>query len=464
MGMVLSGMIQHNAGIPAWMYHAQVGPRSGFLFDSSWVGITWVDLIFPMFLFAMGGALSYSIGKQKAAGMPTGSIFKKLLIRTLKLFLFAFAVRQLHPYALTGDTQSWIFGLVTFGAMILSFVDFKSLNVSKAASSRLNMAGMFLLVALIAARTFLFGKPFSLSYSDIIIMVLANVSLVGGLLYGFTYKNVGLRLMIVVAVVAMFMTSSEPGSWNSQVWTFSLWKFFPQEWLSALSGLGVSGSPIFINVGFWKYLIAVLLGSVVGDSMVAMNSSSKKLQMSSKEPLLRIGAYALLIVVANTTLLYMREIWLNLGVNMMLSMLLYANVKHVERHLGDILKFTLAILWIGLLLEAQQGGIRKDFTTIGYLVLTPALSSFIMVCFCVAGHLGMNCNSIAKIGQNPLVGYVAAGFFVLPILAITGILPVVDTLHTEVWCGFAVVRGLMVTLGMCLITVVLVNKKVIFKI
>lgn len=44
--MVLSGSVAWGV-LPGWMYHAQVGPRSNFVFDGSIYGITWVDLVFP---------------------------------------------------------------------------------------------------------------------------------------------------------------------------------------------------------------------------------------------------------------------------------------------------------------------------------------------------------------------------------------------------------------------------------
>ena len=54
-GMVLSGQILWNAELPAWMFHAQVPPPE-FRFDPTVPGITWVDLVFPFFLFSMGAA------------------------------------------------------------------------------------------------------------------------------------------------------------------------------------------------------------------------------------------------------------------------------------------------------------------------------------------------------------------------------------------------------------------------
>ena len=48
--MVLSGSIAWGV-LPGWMYHAQVGPRSNFVFDGSIYGITWVALVPPFFFF-----------------------------------------------------------------------------------------------------------------------------------------------------------------------------------------------------------------------------------------------------------------------------------------------------------------------------------------------------------------------------------------------------------------------------
>ena len=58
--MVLSATIV--AGIlPGWMYHAQTPPPT-HAFNPDVPGLTWVDLVFPSFLFAMGAAFPFSIG------------------------------------------------------------------------------------------------------------------------------------------------------------------------------------------------------------------------------------------------------------------------------------------------------------------------------------------------------------------------------------------------------------------
>ncbi|MCS2437794.1 DUF5009 domain-containing protein [Bacteroides ovatus] len=51
--MVLSATVAWNS-LPGWMYHAQT-PHSGQSFRCQFLsGITWVDLVFPFFLFCNG--------------------------------------------------------------------------------------------------------------------------------------------------------------------------------------------------------------------------------------------------------------------------------------------------------------------------------------------------------------------------------------------------------------------------
>ena len=64
--MVLSATVAWNS-LPGWMYHAQTPPPDR-AFDASLSGITWVDLVFPFFLFAMGAAFPFSIKKRFEKG------------------------------------------------------------------------------------------------------------------------------------------------------------------------------------------------------------------------------------------------------------------------------------------------------------------------------------------------------------------------------------------------------------
>ena len=57
--MVFSSRIPFGV-LPEWMYHAQVPPPK-HIFDGTIPGISWGDLVFPYFLFAMGAAIPLAL-------------------------------------------------------------------------------------------------------------------------------------------------------------------------------------------------------------------------------------------------------------------------------------------------------------------------------------------------------------------------------------------------------------------
>lgn len=82
-GMVLAAVVPWLADWPGWMYHAQVGPPD-FKFNPNNPGITWVDLVFPFFLFAMGAAfplaLRNKLESKQYKVMVTGLLRRGLLL------------------------------------------------------------------------------------------------------------------------------------------------------------------------------------------------------------------------------------------------------------------------------------------------------------------------------------------------------------------------------------------------
>ncbi len=69
--MILSGSIPFGGpvALPGWMYHAQLPPPN-HVFNPNVPGITWVDLVFPFFLFAMGAAFRFALRKRIDQGVP----------------------------------------------------------------------------------------------------------------------------------------------------------------------------------------------------------------------------------------------------------------------------------------------------------------------------------------------------------------------------------------------------------
>src|SRR3954463_10627380 len=55
---------------------------------AGWHGFTPTDLVFPSFLFAVGNAMSFSLGRYRELG--TGAFFRKIVKRTLLIFLLGY--------------------------------------------------------------------------------------------------------------------------------------------------------------------------------------------------------------------------------------------------------------------------------------------------------------------------------------------------------------------------------------
>ena len=240
-GMVLSGQILWNAELPAWMFHAQVPPPE-FRFDPTVPGITWVDLVFPFFLFSMGAAFPLALRKRlDARRESTGRVVGTILRRWALLVVFAIALANLAVEG-TGIPM-WGAALVRlagWGCFCLLFMRFERL--SKGQNRRVCLAGIVLLAALLAACRCVWGAPVTVERSNIIILVLANMALFGSLVWLFTRDRLPLRLALLALLVALRLGSSVEGSWNEALWNAS-----PLPWL--------------FQIDFLKYLCIIIPGT-----------------------------------------------------------------------------------------------------------------------------------------------------------------------------------------------------------
>lgn len=57
------------------------------LLHASWNGITITDFIYPFFLFIVGVSISFAYTKRLQADAPKGDMYKKIIIRSIKIFL-----------------------------------------------------------------------------------------------------------------------------------------------------------------------------------------------------------------------------------------------------------------------------------------------------------------------------------------------------------------------------------------
>lgn len=86
--MVLSATIVTHV-LPGWMSHAQTPPPD-HVFNPLLPGITWVDLVFPFFLFAMGAAFPFSIRKRAEKGDSKLKLVYEAVKRGIQLTFFCY--------------------------------------------------------------------------------------------------------------------------------------------------------------------------------------------------------------------------------------------------------------------------------------------------------------------------------------------------------------------------------------
>jgi predicted acyltransferase len=121
--MVLSGVVPYRV-LPAWMYHAQLPPPT-HAFDSTLPGLTWVDLVFPMFLFAMGAAIPLALSRRLQQGLSPLKLHAGILERGFLLAFFAIFLQHVRPYTLNAspDTLTWLTALAGFLVLFAIYVN-----------------------------------------------------------------------------------------------------------------------------------------------------------------------------------------------------------------------------------------------------------------------------------------------------------------------------------------------------
>jgi len=176
LAMLLSSEMPFGANsLPAWMYHAQVPPPDHRFIPLP--GITWVDLVFPFFLFSMGAAFSaWRWGRRLAAGVSQWAVAAGILKRGFLLGFFAFFVMAIRPYVLSDHPTpaTWLLALCGFAILfpILARLPARwPRNLHWAIRATGWSAALFFLIFV----RYPDGSGFRLARSDIIIVVLANM-------------------------------------------------------------------------------------------------------------------------------------------------------------------------------------------------------------------------------------------------------------------------------------------------
>ena len=243
--MVLSAMEAFSV-LPRWMYHAQVPPPD-HVFDPTIYGITWVDIIFPFFLFSMGAAIPLSLGRQHAKGESIMMLTWKTVQRWVKLTFFAIFIIHAFPFML-GYEQEWMrYAMPIFFFILLCLMFMPNpFGLSPYKARAITWSAYLVAVGFMLLQPYAGGAPFRLTDSDCIMLILANVSLTGSIIYLLTIGHPLRRLALLPFLIALFMAAHTANSWPALL--------IHTSWL-----------PWLYLPAYQVYLLIIIPGTVAGE-------------------------------------------------------------------------------------------------------------------------------------------------------------------------------------------------------
>lgn len=232
--------------LPRWMYHAQVPPPD-HVFDPTIYGITWVDIIFPFFLFSMGAAIPLSLGRQHAKGESIMRLTWKTVQRWVKLTFFAIFIIHAFPFML-GYEQEWMrYAMPIFFFILLCLMFMPNpFGLSPYKARAITWSAYLVAVGFMLLQPYAGGAPFRLTDSDCIMLILANVSLTGSIIYLLTIGHHLRRLALLPFLVALFMAAHTANSWPALL--------IHTSWL-----------PWLYLPAYQEYLLIIIPGTVAGE-------------------------------------------------------------------------------------------------------------------------------------------------------------------------------------------------------
>lgn len=423
------------AVLPAWMYHMQNPPPSGAY--ASIPGLTWQDIIFPGFVFAMAAAIPIRGTQLLAAGQPGTRIAWDAIKRAVLLYVFALIIGHVNPYyteyySRGGNTLA-IAGFLTCFALFVRRRD----DWSPGVFAWVRRAGWVATAAILFASPLLWGGTFSLLRRDHIISAIAVTYVVSIFIWLLTRASFRARI-VVAALVALLKLMAPLGGVFGMV-------------------LGRSHAPAFYEPWYFELLLVAIPGLIAGDLLREwMNRPRVPAEEDAAQhtPLLRarLAAATLLgFAIPFVLLVGLYQRWLpattfvTIGIVVAGALVLHPLRNTPQRGLTQIGAWAAALLVIGVLLEPLEGGIKKDPQTLSFLFLCggiwlAVLLSMTILLDLVRGLARTISRPIVLAGQNAMLAYVLYMLFFSHLAYLSGI---GDALTDTP--GAAALRGILAT-------------------
>ncbi len=442
--MVFAGIIPFDQPLPRWMYHAQEPPTYTAAhqithdFNPHLPGLTWVDLVFPLFLFALGAAIPLALSGTKKMGMTTGGVVRIMVQRLLALGWFAIYFEHVRPYTIrdSPDRATWTAALLGFALLFPMYTRLpKSWGAARSWAVRgIGYLGAVALLAWLSAHKYPDGSGFRLDRSDIILILLANVACVGTGLWWLTRQNLLLRLGALALLLAFRLASGPVG------WVHDFWNYSPVPWL--------------FEWDYEKYLFIVVPGTIAGDLLLSWtqkNAPTAEVTRAERRRLAAFAGLAFVMIVVTLAGLEARRLGLTTLAALSLGGAALWLVSGARTGLGrggliqSLAQWGLFWLALGLVCEPYEGGIHKDPSTLSYYFVTSGIALYLLSALIVLTDVfgwRRGFSLLADSGQNPMIAYVAMDNFFWPVFACvqplydrTHLGPLLDRLLPTPWLG-----------------------------
>lgn len=456
LAMLLSGQLPFGGNdLPSWMYHAQEPPPA-----HQWIGtlpgITWVDLVFPFFLFSMGAAFPFALSRRMATGSPVWHAAIFILERGILLTFFALFVQAIRPYTLSQHPTTAVWLLALLGFLIL-FPVLTRLPSAWPRSIRwsIRISGWIGVILFFLFARYPDGSGFELGRSDIIIVVLANMAVFGSLVWMLTRDQLLPRLGVLGVLFAIRL-SNMPQPVDG--WVHDIWQYSPAPWIYKLYYL--------------QYLCIVIPGTIAGDlafKWAQHSNTDPRVETTRGWPEWRLVVMCIFMFLFVLVLLIgLKARWLVSCtlITFALCGAVYWLMSGPKNEIEQLYRklFCWASYWLvlGLFFEPYEGGIKKDKATMSYYFITAGLAICILIALSIIIDVFKGRRWLQLLidnGQNPMIAYAGINNFIAPVLALTGGDWLLSKFAVTPWLGFC--KGLTITLLMA-ITVSLLTRAKIF--
>lgn len=261
---------------------------------AEWPSFTWVDWVFPGFLFAMGAAIPLAYARRLAKGEKPWRLVRSAAWRFVVLVAFAVYVRQMSPWHQASSDGASV-GLAEFWTSLLGLLLLIPALARLPRDTPAGLAWAIRLLGIVGAVAFLAAvndrptsPPFTWDFMagdvDIIILLLAWSSLLAAVLWiitragGWLAWTVRLVLGLGLAFIAhhhamrgdwrLFGDALNPVGDALQAPKVGLDLRSLNEWLPGSIPEGLLNLAPLYDFTWWKFLWVVVPGTIVGDLLV----------------------------------------------------------------------------------------------------------------------------------------------------------------------------------------------------